>query len=416
MARAAALRASHARRSGCAGSRLSAVDQTAETPPLLRRDRRSPQNQAERAHHGHGVVPFSELCHLRRRVAERLAACEEAAAKTPASTRWSCAWNLVGSSMMICAPTQGESSLSPVSVCVELSSYHTHPPTHRLGPPRFHHVVHSMQPRKPRSAGKARAQHELSKEDREAMEARIRTRVACDKAAYEVQWQLLEPGVSEQSLDEASRIIQPHHYADVVTERAIDGLCGYPPCSSAAPRRGQGPKFQVSLAQHKVYDVSQLHNFCSQECARRSHQYASSLSTVSLFLRDGAVQRLHGADACSQASPLARDTCKFPTSASSSKDTVSKAACQPPPSTWMAQPTNDPPAAALPILKPVAERETCQPSSTFPAANTIGLIEGHQVRYESSQRRMTQNSLERLVAKERGSLAFIYDASGDREP
>ena len=103
--------------------------------------------------------------------------------------------------------------------------------------------------------------------ERAELEAQIRAKVACDKAAYDTQWKLLEPGVSMEDLELARRFLQPHHYADVVTERAIDGLCGYPPCSAAAPRRGQGPKLHVSIDKHKVYDVSHLHCFCGLQCA-----------------------------------------------------------------------------------------------------------------------------------------------------
>ena len=125
-----------------------------------------------------------------------------------------------------------------------------------------------------------------SAQERAALEASIRAKVNCEKAAYNMQWELLEPGVTAEQLEAAARVLQPSHYEDIVAERAIDGLCGYPPCTNAAPLKG-GPKFHVSIDDRRVYDISSLHSFCGRDCARRSHAYATSLSTTSLFLREG---------------------------------------------------------------------------------------------------------------------------------
>ncbi|KOO22534.1 RNA polymerase ii subunit b1 ctd phosphatase rpap2 [Chrysochromulina tobinii] len=133
--------------------------------------------------------------------------------------------------------------------------------------------------------------------ERAALEASIRAKVNCEKAAYNMQWELLEPGVTAEQLEAAARVLQPSHYEDIVAERAIDGLCGYPPCTNAAPLKGQGPKFHVSIDDRRVYDISSLHSFCGRECARRSHAYATSLSTTSLFLREGVAAALAPATA-----------------------------------------------------------------------------------------------------------------------
>ena len=53
------------------------------------------------------------------------------------------------------------------------------------------------------------------------MEAKIRLKVACDKAAYDAQWRLLDGAVPEAVLHASVDVLQPPHYRDVVTERAI---------------------------------------------------------------------------------------------------------------------------------------------------------------------------------------------------
>ena len=128
------------------------------------------------------------------------------------------------------------------------------------------------------------------------MERRIRAKVSCDKAAYSIQWRLLEGAVDEGTLSVAAQILQPHHYDDVETERALDGQCGNPRCAGKLPKpdgRSRG-HYHFSVADKRVYDSEGLRRFCGIECARTSREYAAGLSVTALHLREGeaAVQRL----------------------------------------------------------------------------------------------------------------------------
>ncbi|CAI8032750.1 Putative RNA polymerase II subunit B1 CTD phosphatase RPAP2 [Geodia barretti] len=53
-------------------------------------------------------------------------------------------------------------------------------------------------------------------------------------ATTALQWveRLLEPSASEDMMIEAAQVFSPGHYSDVVDERIISRLCGYPPCSN----------------------------------------------------------------------------------------------------------------------------------------------------------------------------------------
>jgi len=210
-------------------------------------------------------------------------------------------------------------------------------------------------------------------------EAGIRAKVACEKAAYEVQWSLLEPGVTAEELNVAARVLQPHHYEDVVTERAIDGLCGYPPCSKAAPRKGQGPKLHVSIDDRKVYDISSLHCFCDRECARRSHEYISTLSTTSLFLREGQTGL-----AAAPTAAVAPTAATLGTAAARKAAVPSAAAAVG--ATWSAAtaaaPSKRKPGVEAPTLGPVIERADAPPSVHFPSPGQgkTGTVEGYTPR------------------------------------
>jgi len=144
-------------------------------------------------------------------------------------------------------------------------------------------------PPKPKAQGAPPKQPAMSDAQHREQERHIRSKVECDKAAYRVQWRLLDGCVKERCLIAAAELLQPHHYEDITTERALDARCGYPCCGKALPKgAGAGARFHISVSQRKVYDVKGLSNFCSLECARRSQAYLSTLSPTSLFLRKGA--------------------------------------------------------------------------------------------------------------------------------
>ena len=233
-------------------------------------------------------------------------------------------------------------------------------------------------PSAPSSSESASKSAERSAAERAATEAAIRRKVACDKAAYDVQWTLLEPGVSDADMAAAAQVLQPMHYEDVVSERGLDGLCGYPPCTKSAPRRGQGPKMHVSLSERKVYDVSTLHNFCGRECARRSHEFATSLSSTSLFLRSGAVPvgspRQQPVPSAAAAAPQPA----LPTTTAHPSVPVPAPPPPVPPVPQQSGATSDGDAT----LRAVAERPVApQPNLRFPPPESAGMVEGYATRY-----------------------------------
>jgi len=249
-----------------------------------------------------------------------------------------------------------------------------------------------------RASATAKGDRTSAKEKNAAeVEASIRAKVACEKAAYTIQWTLLEPGVTEEELEAAAHVLQPHHYEDVVTERALDGLCGYPPCTKAAPRKGQGPKLHVSIDHHKVYDISSLHSFCGHECARRSSEFAASLSTASLFLRKGlptvadVASPTSTSTASGQASCTATATepapCKKESAATAAEPAASAAAA------WSAATSPTPSTkkraseAGAATLGPVVERPPVPMSVPVPPPQRSGgpgAVEGYRPRFVHS--------------------------------
>ncbi|KAL7119899.1 hypothetical protein ACP275_02G090000 [Erythranthe tilingii] len=97
-------------------------------------------------------------------------------------------------------------------------------------------------------------------------------------AVHKLQLSLLEGIKHESQLIAAGSLISQSDYQDVVTERTIAHVCGYPLCvnslPSEPPRKGH---YRISLKEHKVYDLHETHMYCSTECLIRSRAFGASL-------------------------------------------------------------------------------------------------------------------------------------------
>uniref|UniRef100_A0A0D3AXD9 RNA polymerase II subunit B1 CTD phosphatase RPAP2 homolog n=1 Tax=Brassica oleracea var. oleracea TaxID=109376 RepID=A0A0D3AXD9_BRAOL len=105
--------------------------------------------------------------------------------------------------------------------------------------------------------------------------------IAINDAVHKIQLSLLNGITSQTHLFSAMALMSQSDYEDVVTERTIAKLCGYPLCRSPLPsdvsRRG---KYRVSLKEHRVYDVRESQKFCSGECLVSSRAFGKSLQEV----------------------------------------------------------------------------------------------------------------------------------------
>ncbi|CAK9324503.1 unnamed protein product [Citrullus colocynthis] len=95
---------------------------------------------------------------------------------------------------------------------------------------------------------------------------------------YKLQLVLLEGIQNENQLFAAGSLMSRSDYEDVVTERSIANLCGYPLChsnlSSDNTRKG---RYRVSLKEHKVYDLQETYKYCSSTCLINSRAFSARL-------------------------------------------------------------------------------------------------------------------------------------------
>ncbi|XP_030926052.1 putative RNA polymerase II subunit B1 CTD phosphatase RPAP2 homolog isoform X2 [Quercus lobata] len=102
--------------------------------------------------------------------------------------------------------------------------------------------------------------------------------ISLKDGVYKLQLSLLE-GISDEShLFAAGSLMTRSDYEDVVTERSITNLCGYPLCCNSLPSdRPRKGRFRISLKEHKVYDLQETYMYCSSSCAVNSQAFAKSL-------------------------------------------------------------------------------------------------------------------------------------------
>ncbi|KAJ8011371.1 hypothetical protein DPEC_G00057470 [Dallia pectoralis] len=118
----------------------------------------------------------------------------------------------------------------------------------------------------------------------EALRVTLQQRVELEKRALQVVERLLDDSVEEDLLVDCARLITSSHYKDVVEERSIVKLCGYPLCSnklSKVPTQ----QFKISTKTNKVYDITERKCFCSNYCYKASKSFELQISKSPLWLR-----------------------------------------------------------------------------------------------------------------------------------
>lgn len=78
--------------------------------------------------------------------------------------------------------------------------------------------------------------------------------------------------------------INRSHYDDIVEERSIVRLCGYPLCDHTltdVPKQ----QYVVSRTKNKVYDITERKKFCSNKCYKSSIYLQEQILTTPLWVR-----------------------------------------------------------------------------------------------------------------------------------
>ncbi|KAM7481842.1 hypothetical protein LguiB_006425 [Lonicera macranthoides] len=102
--------------------------------------------------------------------------------------------------------------------------------------------------------------------------------ISVKEAIHKMQLSLFEGIRDEGQLFAAGTLMCQSDYQDVVTERSIANICGYPLCSNSLPsERPRKGRYRISLKEHKVYELHETYMYCSTSCVVSSRAFAEDL-------------------------------------------------------------------------------------------------------------------------------------------
>ncbi|XP_026764203.2 putative RNA polymerase II subunit B1 CTD phosphatase RPAP2 [Galleria mellonella] len=125
---------------------------------------------------------------------------------------------------------------------------------------------------------------ELTKE--QIRQAIIKKR-ECNAKAQQIVESLLEKEITEAYFMQCLSDINQSHFEDVIEERAIIHICGYPLCQNTLSVKDiPKQKYRISLKTNKVYDITDRKNFCSNSCYKSATHIKKQLLTSPLWFRE----------------------------------------------------------------------------------------------------------------------------------
>ncbi|KAG7265794.1 hypothetical protein CRUP_000765, partial [Coryphaenoides rupestris] len=119
---------------------------------------------------------------------------------------------------------------------------------------------------------------------REVLKEALRGKLELERRALQVVERLLADSVPDDFLVDCAKFITPTNYKDVIEERSIAKLCGYPICENKLGKVTT-QQFKISTKTNKVYDITERKCFCSNFCYKASKEYELKISTTPLWLR-----------------------------------------------------------------------------------------------------------------------------------
>uniref|UniRef100_A0A2A4K7W0 RNA polymerase II subunit B1 CTD phosphatase RPAP2 homolog n=1 Tax=Heliothis virescens TaxID=7102 RepID=A0A2A4K7W0_HELVI len=109
----------------------------------------------------------------------------------------------------------------------------------------------------------------------------------CNAKAQQIVESLLERDVTESFLLQCLPDINQAHFDDIIEERSIIHLCGYPICQKTLSVKDiPKQKYRISLKTNKVYDITGRKNFCSNSCYNAAMFVKKQMLTSPLWFRE----------------------------------------------------------------------------------------------------------------------------------
>ncbi|XP_045761659.1 putative RNA polymerase II subunit B1 CTD phosphatase RPAP2 [Maniola jurtina] len=109
----------------------------------------------------------------------------------------------------------------------------------------------------------------------------------CNAKAQHIVESLLEKNIQEDYFLKCLCDINQSHFEDVIEERSILHLCGYPICQKTLCQKDiPKQKYRISMKTNKVYDITARKSFCSNICYKSAVHVKKQMLTSPLWFRE----------------------------------------------------------------------------------------------------------------------------------
>ncbi|XP_055376309.1 putative RNA polymerase II subunit B1 CTD phosphatase RPAP2 homolog [Condylostylus longicornis] len=112
----------------------------------------------------------------------------------------------------------------------------------------------------------------------------LRRKKICNERAQKIVEEFIERNIEEKDFLLKINFITQSHYDDIVEERSILKICGYPLCDkdlTDVPTQ----KYVISTITNKVYDITEKKKYCTGNCYKASIYIKEQILTSPLWLR-----------------------------------------------------------------------------------------------------------------------------------
>ncbi|XP_011555992.3 putative RNA polymerase II subunit B1 CTD phosphatase RPAP2 [Plutella xylostella] len=109
----------------------------------------------------------------------------------------------------------------------------------------------------------------------------------CNNKAQAIVESLLEKNITDEFFLRCLNDINQSHLEDVIEERSIIHLCGYPLCTKPLSVKDiPKQKYRISMKTNKVYDITARKSFCSNKCYESAMHIKKQMLTSPLWFRE----------------------------------------------------------------------------------------------------------------------------------
>jgi len=119
---------------------------------------------------------------------------------------------------------------------------------------------------------------------RKELEESLKGQRVLEENALRIVAELVYKTITEDQFIHIGQQITPSVYDDIIEERSIEKICGYPVCCNALTNTKK-QKYYLSLKDKAVYDITVRKCFCSDYCFCASKHFRSQISITPLWLR-----------------------------------------------------------------------------------------------------------------------------------